>query len=406
MKLTNRFFALALALAPLTAGAYQTAETVEQAAPILTDDGYAIVMYATDWDRTSKSTADALLADPGVTAALGNAVVMTLGVPNVTSREEHDANKARFGNLDLSFPNVYPAIILYSKSGQRLTDICIRRSERNNPAAVATRIREAMSAAARQRELMARAEGAQGVERARLLGQAATVPGINRPNNIARLIEQADPNDSSGMRRIATLNLFDTAIQSAGTQNWEATLAEMKELLENPLLTTDQKQQVCCICIGLLHRHGGVKRQTELREMITRLRELNPESILGQSATDAERLWVSELNLIQGWSPSVLPDDATPMQVHGDIPISAAGTYRVNFTYTRGSEALRIAAVQLYDGDRLVVEDRHAGSTGHRHSNNNYTLEVPANVRNPKLYVIFNMGSKRDSYGNITIERL
>ncbi len=188
MKLTNRFFALALALAPLTAGAYQTAETVEQAAPILTDDGYAIVMYATDWDRNSKKTADAMLADPGVTAALGNAVVMTLGVPNVTPKEEHDANKARFGNLDLSFPNVYPAIILYSKSGQRLADICIRRAERNNPAAVAARIREAMSAAARQRELMARAEGAQGVERARLLGQAAAVPGVNRPNNIGRIL--------------------------------------------------------------------------------------------------------------------------------------------------------------------------------------------------------------------------
>ncbi len=406
MKLTNRFFALALALAPLTAGAYQTAETVEQAAPLLTDDGYAIVMYATDWDRTSKSTADAMLADPGVTAALGNAVVMTLGVPNVTPKEEHDANKARFGNLDLSFPNVYPAIILYSKSGQRLTDICIRRSERNNPAAVAARIREAMSAAARQRELMAQAESVQGVERARLLGQASAVPGINRPNNIARLIEQADPDDASGMRRIAGLNLYDTAIQIAGTKDWEASLAEMKELLENPLLTTDQKQQVCCICIGLLHRHGGVRRQAELREMISRLRELNPDSILGQSATDAARLWVSELNLIQGWSPGTLPDDATPIQVHGDIPISAAGKYKVTFTYTRGTEALRIAAVQLFDGNRLVAEDRHAGSTGHRHSNNNYTLEVPATVRNPQLYVIFNMGSKRDSYGNITIEKL
>ncbi|MBR3927002.1 MAG: hypothetical protein IKJ58_09575 [Akkermansia sp.] len=406
MKLTNRFFALALALAPLTAGAYQTAETVEQAAPLLTDDGYAIVMYATDWDRTSKSTADAMLADPGVTAALGNAVVMTLGVPNVTPKEEHDANKARFGNLDLSFPNVYPAIILYSKSGQRLTDICIRRSERNNPAAVAARIREAMSAAARQRELMAQAESVQGVERARLLGQASAVPGINRPNNIARLIEQADPDDASGMRRIAGLNLYDTAIQIAGTKDWEASLAEMKELLENPLLTTDQKQQVCCICIGLLHRHGGVRRQAELREMISRLRELNPDSILGQSATDAARLWVSELNLIQGWSPGTLPDDATPIQVHGDIPISAAGKYKVTFTYTRGTEALRIAAVQLFDGNRLVAEDRHVGSTGHRHSNNNYTLEVPATVRNPQLYVIFNMGSKRDSYGNITIEKL
>lgn len=403
MKITNSL--LALALAPLSAMAYQTAENIEQAKTMVTDDGYAVVMYARDWDKYSKKTAKLMLADPTVSKALGNAVVMEMDVPNLTPKEEHEANKKRFGNMDLAFPNVYPAIILYDKNCRRLKDILIPYAERNNPTAVAEKVATAMSAARQQAKLLAQAEGAQGVEKARLIGRAAAVAGINRPDNIAKTLQQLDPEDKSGMYEVATLNLFETAIQTAGTKDWEADLARMKKLIDNPLLTTENKQQACCICIGLLRRHGGLARKAELKQMLAKLRSLDPESLLGKSAIDAERMWVSELNLVEGWSPSVLPSDATPVEVEGKLPIAAAGTYEVTFTYKKGTEALRIAAVELYDGKKKIAEDRHAGTTGHKSSNNTYTLTVPAAVKNPHLFVTFNMGAKRDSYGKITITK-
>lgn len=403
MKVTHRLLALALTLSSLSAHAYQKAENIEQARPMVTDDGFAIVMYARDWDKYSKKTAELMLADPAVTRALGSAVVMTMDVPNVTPKEEHEANKQRFGNLDLSFPNVYPAIVLYDKTGRRLTDICISYAERNDPAAVAAKVTTAMEAARKQAKLLAQAETAEGVEKARLIGQASAIPGINKPQNVGQMLKKIDPENLSGMYEVTTLNLYATAIESASTKDWKADLARMQALIDNPLLNTEQKQQACCICIGLLRRHGGLAYKKELKQMIAKLRELNPDSLLGKSATDAERLWVSTLNLIEGWSPSVLPEDATPVEIEGELPISTAGTYEVTFTYTAGTEALRIAAVQLYDGDKLIAEDRHAGSTGHKSSNNVYTLEVPAAVKSPHVYVIFNMGAKRNSRGKITI---
>lgn len=405
MKITNSLLTLALALAPLSAIAYQTAENIEQAKTMVTDDGYAVVMYARDWDKYSKKTAKLMLADPAVSKALGNAVVLEMDVPNVTPKEEHEANKKRFGNMDLSFPNVYPAIILYDKNCRRLADICIPFAERNKPIAVAEKVATAMTAARKQAKLLAQAEGAQGVEKARLIGQAAAVAGINRPNNVAKTLQQLDPEDKSGMYEVATLNLFETAIQTADTKDWEADLERMKKLIDNPLLTPYQKQQACCISIGLLRRHGGLARKAELKQMLAKLRSLDPDSLLGKSAIDAERMWVSELNLVEGWSPSVLPSDATPVEVEGKLPIAAAGTYEVTFTYKKGTEALRIAAVELYDGKKKIAEDRHAGSTGHKSSNNTYTLTVPAAVKNPHLFVTFNMGAKRDSYGKITITK-
>ncbi len=405
MKVTNSLIALSLLVAPLTATAYQKAENIDQGKTLVTDDGYAIVTYADGWDKYSKKTAEMMMADPAVTKALGNAVVMTLAVPNVTSKEEHEVNKKRFGNMDLSFPNVYPAIILYDKTGRRLADICIPYSERKDPAAVAAKVSKAMAGARKQAELLNKAESAKGVEKARLLGQASAIAGINRPNRVVDAIKKEDPKDESGMARIAGLNLFDTAIASASTKDWEADLATMKELMENPLLTTEQKQQACCISIGLLRRHGGLARKAELKEMIAKLRSLDPDSLLGKSADDAERMWISSFNLVEGWSPAVLPSDATPVELEGKLPISAAGTYEVTFTYKKGTEALRVAAVELYDGNKKVAEDRHDGFMGLKQNNNVYTLEVPAAVKKPRIMVIFNMGKKLDSYGKVTITR-
>ena len=137
--------------------------------------------------------------------------------------------------------------------------------------------------------------------------------------------------------------------------------------------------------------------------MIARLREIDPDSILGQSAIDAERMWIRDLNLVEGWSPQVIPADTTPVEVAGPLPIKGAGTYEVTFTYRKGSHAAYIEAVELYDGKTKVAEDRHNGSAGIRHSNNVYTLKVASALKKPRLMVTFNMKQNRDSYGSITV---
>lgn len=285
---------LCLLLAPLHASAYTKANTVAEAKARVSDDGYVIVTYAEGWDKHSKKTARQLMEHAAIKKALGRVVLLTLGVPNISTSKDHEENKARFENLDLSFPNSYPAFIFYNKEGYRVADVCISYDERNRPKAVAKRISEVMQAAGKQRDLLARAESASGVEKARLLGEASAIPGLRKPNNVARRIQEADPSDSSGMHKFVTLNLPHTAIASASTEDWQATMAEMQALMQHPMLTTEHKQQLCCIMIGLLRRHGGPQHLPQLRTMINQLRELDPDSILGKSADDAARLWLKE----------------------------------------------------------------------------------------------------------------
>lgn len=403
----NKVFPLvALTFASLTAAAYQQAETIEEAKSKAGNDGIVIVTYAEGWDKYSKKTARKMLENSAVKKALGNAVVMKLGVPNVSSQEEHQKNEKRFGKIDLSFPNSYPAFIFYNKDGYRLADLCVKFEECRKPKAFARRLGKMVKSIAAQSELLAKAEASSGVEKARLLGKAALIPDLRKPQDVGKKIEQADPENKAGMQKVATINIYDLGCGVPDRkEDWKVTLQEVQQLLDNPNMTVDQQQQLCCICIGLLRRHGGLARKEELKAMIDKLEKLNPDSLLGQSAVDARRLWIKDLTLVDGWNPDVIPGDNTPVEVVGDIPMKSAGTYTVTLSYTSGNHAGVFHAVELYDGKKKVAEDRHAGSSGHKSSNNVYTLEVPASVKNPRLFITFNMGNNRTSYGQITIEK-
>ena len=58
--------------------------------------------------------------------------------------------------------------------------------------------------------------------------------------------------------------------------------------------------------------------------------------------------------------------------------ITHAGDYRATILWKGGPHALKITKVALYEGDRLVAEDAHAGYAGIRQEANTYTLRLPA----------------------------
>lgn len=401
-----KILALSLAMLPFAATAYPTAATFEEAKTKVKGDGLVVVfVHADGWDKHSKKTVNLMMKDAEVSKALKNDVVMTLALPNEWSKEHEAKLKERYGNLRVPTPDSIPGINVYTKEGRVLASLSIPFKERKKPAVLARRIKELKEAHAKQSKLMAQAEQASGPEKAKLLGQAAFVQGISRPDNVQKMVQQADPENKSGMGPVVSLNLPHYAIGTAGTKDWQKSLADVKDLMKNPLFNTEQQQQLCCIAIGLLRRHGGMEHKDELKKMIARLREIDPDSILGQSSIDAERMWVRELNLIEGWSPEVIPTGKEPAELAGPLPIKEAGTYEVTFTYQRGNHAGRFCAVELYDGKTKVAEDRHDGNSGHKSSNNVYTLNVPRAVRKPKLFITFDMPTNRNSYGKITITK-
>lgn len=408
---------LALAAMPAPAEPRQ-ADNYESAAQIVSDDGYIIFAYADGWDYYSKRVCEKLMASPEVQQAAGNAVFMRAAIPNnVPTEQQEQAEKARLGKLALPSARSYPAIFIFNKDGRACSTIYGSFMQKPNPQKVAKLISKRLSGMKEQQELLARAEKAQGIAKAALLGQAASIPHIepqDAPNNIIKQIKALDPEDSTGyarsLRHPYSLIEEIVTMESDKTQGWKAALSKVESYLNDPHFTPVQKQTLHALAIGLLRRNGSIRDTAAIREHAKAMREIDPESVLGRSASLAEREFCRAFNLAEGWSSLVLKDTA-PIELEPPHPVGPAGTYVITFTYERGRHACGIRAVSIYDGKTLIAEDRHKGTAGLKHTDNVYRVRVPAALSDPHVFVEFNQEGNKDadgtidSYGSITIKR-
>lgn len=390
------------------------AENYEAAQANVPEDGYVLALYAEDWDKFSKKTVKSFYKNKAFKQEMANSVIIEYAAPNFFSaptkenpdlRDCRKEREAKLGKLKWTGAHTYPAFVLYDKNGRHYATVLVPYADRKNPEKIAKQIAAARKALAEQNDLLAQAEKESGIAKAKLLGKAASFSNINRPDNIVKRIKEVDPEDKSGYVRSLEFNGHAYAEGTSKTKDWKATLAEVEAKIADKSYTDAQRQGLYATAIGLLHRHGTVADQMKLVKYLRAMEKLDPDSILGISADRAEMLWVSNLSYADGWSPAVLPTDTKPTELKGPLPIKAAGTYTVTFTYSRGSHQLVVLGVELYDGDKKVAEDKHRGTTGIKHNQNVYTLEVSSAVKNPVLKVSFDMVKDRDSYGTIRIEK-
>lgn len=411
MKYTLLSCVAALALLPCQA--VQQADTYEASQQFVQDDGYIIFAYAEDWDTFSKRVCDKLMASDAVIQAAGNAVFMRAPIPNTLTEERKAADKEKFGPLNVADASSYPAIIMLTKSGRHYSTICGSVMRKAAPKKISKMIQERMAGMKKQEELLEKAKAAKGVERAKLLGEAANIPDI-QPNGkrgaILAEIKRLDPNDTTGYARTMR-DPFDfvgeiVGIERDKAKGWQQALAKVEGYLNDPIYTPEQKQGLHALAIGLLHRHGGLKDAAAIREHAAAIRELDSKSYIGRSAQFAEREWATSFNLIEGWNSAVMQQSADgPVEVEAPLPFTTPGTYTLTFNYKGGSDAAIIVAVSLYDGKKLVAEDRHDGFAGVNSRGTVYKLKVDSVPANPHLFIEFNQKGKNNSNGQIAVSR-
>lgn len=386
------------------------AYSYDQAQSSIGEDGYILVAYPDGWDKRGEKTAKRWLASEKVLKAGGDAVFIPIAVPQVMGEEEKSKQDIMLGKLQLPpprmGPHTYPAIYLMDKTGHWYGLIHGADMRKLSPTKMAKRVQEYVQAGREQKNLLEAAEKAQGVQKARLLGEASLVPNLRPIPDILKKIEAADPKDESGHVRRLKYNPWGFAAESAKSKEPASYFAKLDAMLKDDAYTNDQKQKMCATYIGLLRRVGGPANLARIREMAEKMKAYAPGTAEARAADTVIREWVREFGLDEGWSPGVLPpNDKEPIKMGGNISIPSAGTYTITFQYTSGTEQLNIAGVELYDGDMKVAEDRHAGSSGIKNKANVYTLNVPSAVATPEIKVYLNMKGKRDSSGTITMEK-
>lgn len=397
---------LALSMIPC-AQAAKVVKNYDEAQAVLTDDGYVLVVYPEDWSKKGKAAGLKYLKSEAVLKAAGDAVIIPVPRHQVSDEKVQEERKALLGKLPLPGAKSFPAFILLDKTGWHYATVDAPFMRSGDDKKAAAELQKCISLKREQDKLLAEAaETKDPLLKARKLGRAAELPGINRPRDIQKKIKEVDPEDKSGYtRRLA----YQASAHAEGMVNKkdktpQEKIAELEAMLEDSAYTNEQKQGIAATCIGMMRRSGDPAQMKRIPLMAEKMRSYAPDTVQAKSASIAVRQWVRQLSLSDGWSPNVLPRDNKPTPLDGPIPVKEPGTYEVTFTYTAGTQALGIAAVELYDGSKKVCEDRHNGSTGHKSSNNVYVLKVPTRVTLPRLVVTFNQ-KNFDTHGIITVTK-
>ncbi len=376
-------------------------------APAVTEDGYVVFAYADGWDKLSKKRVEKLRADAAVKAALGSAIVYSIAVPAAPDKArqkafDEECQVAPKIKLKVGDASTYPAIHLYDRNGRRYTTIATPLVARGTAGEVAGLIREHMATGKEQGEIITKAARVGGKEKAGMLLATTRFEGFEWPEHVLNKVKQADPKDQSGAVRSLSFNGYGFAVDLR-KKNVEEAMDEVDKCLADPAYSERQKQQICAAAIGYLRAKVGLPATPRIRRYAQRMKGYGCDTPETRAADVVLRDWTPVLTLKEGWTPATLPVDETPVEVEGDLGISKKGEYSVRFKYKKGRMALAILAVELYDGQLKIAEDRHKGSTGDKDVNNFYKLDVPRDVKDPHLFITVDMKKNRDSYGTISV---
>lgn len=291
MKQTLLLAAAWLCALPMMAGT--PCKTFAEASSKVKDDGYILYVYGPDWDRTSPDFMKPIYEDAGIQAAAGEAMLILAPYYQRPTDKQEAEQTAAWGTLNRPHPHspqTYPALHFYDKDGHIYAFLRGPQLMHASKAEIAESVKARVAAHKQQAELLAKAEKAQGVEQAKLLGEAAVVPLTERPDKIVERIKAADPQDASGYVRRLTFYPEGEAEKNVNLSLSEG-IALVEKAIADPAYTDLQKQQWCAMAIGYLHRNGGESNSAEIIKWAQKMKAYAPDSYLGHSADIVVAKW-------------------------------------------------------------------------------------------------------------------
>lgn len=131
-------------------------------------------------------------------------------------------------------------------------------------------------------EILKQAKLKKGVERAKMIGSAADIPGI-RPDTktLLALIKDCDPSDMSGYIRRLSFDIFKLQDDLTG-EELKKRLEMLDEIINDEGYSIEQRQMVLGLRAGELNRAGG-DNEKAIQETYKKMYQLDPKSIFGRA---------------------------------------------------------------------------------------------------------------------------
>lgn len=109
--------------------------------------------------------------------------------------------------------------------------------------------------------------------------------------------------------------------------------------------------------------------------------------------------------MLSSWNPQSVSTDWKMITIDVTKHFDRAGDYAIKFLYTKGSCRLDIESLELLKNGNVISQDKHNGSTGHKHDNNIYNLQLKEVAFGTKYELRAKVRSDggNDSHGCITL---
>lgn len=285
--------------------AAQKATTFEDALKKAKDDGIVAYCYGPDWNMRSVNMLASFWKNKIVEKACGDAVMIAIPFyqrPTPANLKEQNKIQGNFQRYRLNHDfRGFPAVCMMDRTGSMYAQLCGTDdlgTEEDGYALGANNIADKLDLFRQQKELLSKAEKAQGIEKAKLLGNASVL-GIYPPQGIANTIKSLDPQDQTGYYKRLTYdafhfnekaNAFSGSDQDASkAMTPEETEKELQTLLKHPTLSPLQKQESYAVYIGRLRKAGADK--AVLVKHIKTMHDLDPESMYGRITPHLLEMW-------------------------------------------------------------------------------------------------------------------
>lgn len=301
-KLSKISLALFLALGAVVQAAIR-ANSFDEALQQAGESGVIVYCYGPDWNKPSLRLLDSFWKTQAAEEAAGNAVMLAVPFYERNTAKGADEAPAIRGRMPGPPFGVCPTIMLFDKSGRQVasfqgtdyfgTDEACSEAQKN--------MRKYIEALIKQQELLKKAEGLVGQEKAKLLVEVGELP-IAKPANYLQQLELADPTDKLGAirrhkfrpREDVVYKLMDTT-DGFLKPDFEPDYGEIKKTCEaifkDEALRPEDRQAAFSIFIGQSRREAIPPNQ--LKGLIKKVQKLSPDSTYGKISPALADAWGS-----------------------------------------------------------------------------------------------------------------
>jgi len=304
-----------------------------------------------------------------------------------------------------------PGLALIDQDG-RLVGSRNGAQELGDPSMLVRHIKSLVAIREQRDACWKRAEQIQGVKRAEALGQGLDIMGqrlghAKAYDPVLQEIKKADPDDKSGYVGKYQFPGADLAPHVLSTYAQKKLFSEGENYLlqwhRNSRLDAEQRQHLHAARFCLYQ--NWPEKQAMVRKALEDLRDVDPKSIMGQSAARYLEHLFPPLTYEGGWKPSHLKGQRSSWKMDVTRQISEKRNYALTFQYQSGGDALVIHGTKLMDRQGELSVDEHAGSTGHQNKENTYRFSLKRRpVGQVWLHTEVSAGTRNDSAGTFLIE--